>query len=200
MPFMIGELLFAQGRYAEAAAAYRRTVHLDASRALVFYQLAFAYKHLGERHRAVYAFEQAMRRAGGSGVVKRRAEWEVEKLTFSIVSEAGLADGNPGDEADTPAGQTREAFGAKDRKITWWARLGGHFVPYSSKVSVRWTDPAGRVVQDEHADRLRKPYISSTLEFDRDGARPAGSWTVEARLDDDVIDRRSVEVLERAVR
>ena len=95
MPFRVGELLAAQGRQAEAIEAYRRTVKLDPTRALVFFRLGLAYREIGERHRAVYAFEQASLRAGPGNVLQRRADWEVEKLTFTIVPESGVSEGDP---------------------------------------------------------------------------------------------------------
>jgi predicted Zn-dependent protease len=64
VPFRIGEILYQAKRYPGAVAAYRRTVRLDPSRARVFYKLGLAYKAAGERHRAVFALEQALRRAG----------------------------------------------------------------------------------------------------------------------------------------
>ena len=194
VPFRIGNLLYEAGRTEEAAAAYRRTVQLDSSAALVFYQLGLAYRDTGERHRSVYAFEQAMHRTGAEGRLRRQAEWEILKLTFTVVPEAGFADGSEVEGADTPVGFSREAFRVGDRAIAWWARLSPRFTGYSDRITVRWTDPAGSLVQEGPADPLGRPYIGSSLVFDAAGARPAGAWTVEARLEDDVIDRRTVQV------
>jgi predicted Zn-dependent protease len=194
VPFRIGEILYQAGRYPGAVAAYRRTVRLDPSRARVFYKLGLAHKAVGERHRAVFALEQALLRVGDSSPLQRSAEWEVEKLTFAVVPEAGIADGSTARGADTPAGFSREAFREGDPEMRWWARLGTHFVDHADKISVRWIDPTGRVVQEEPVERIRGPYIGSRLEFGASGAHPAGSWLVEARLEEDVIDSRSVEV------
>ncbi|MDH3212213.1 MAG: M48 family metalloprotease [Myxococcales bacterium] len=195
VPFQIGNLLYEAGRYEDAAAAYRRTLRLDSSAALVFFQLGLAYKATGERHRSVYAFEQAMQRAGDESDLRRRAEWEILKLTFTVVSEAGFADGSAAEKADTPVGFSREAFREGDPKLAWWARLGPRFAGYADRIRVRWTDPEGSVVQEEPAVLLRRSYIGSSLGFDTAGARPTGAWTVEARLEDDVIDRRTVQVM-----
>jgi predicted Zn-dependent protease len=194
VPFRIGELLYQAERYPEAVAAYRRTVRLDPSRARVFYKLGLAYKAAGERHRAVFALEQALLRVGDASALRRRAEWEVEKLTFGVVEEAGFADGSTERGTDTPAGFSRETFREGDAQMRWWARLAKHFAGYAGEVSVRWIDPTGQVVQEEPAERIRGPYIGSRLEFGESGARPAGSWVLEARLKEDVIERRSVEV------
>ena len=94
LPFRAGELLFEQERYPESVAAYQRTLRLDNTRAQVFYRLGLAHKETGTRHRAIYAFEQAVRRAGEKSVLRERANWEIEKLTFLVVAETGFADGS----------------------------------------------------------------------------------------------------------
>jgi tetratricopeptide (TPR) repeat protein len=193
----VGELLAEQGRYAEAATAYRRTVKLDPTRALVFFKLGLAYRQVGERHRAVYAFEQASLRAGPGNALQRRADWEVEKLTFAIVPESGLAEGDPLASDARPVPHPGASFAAGTPSIGWWARLGARFVPYSEKIRVRWKAPDGRVVQDEKAKRPRRPYVGSVLDFGAAGANPPGTWSVEASIDDDVIDSQRFEVQAR---
>ena len=188
VPFRVGELLASQGRHAEAVAAYRRTVQLDPTHALVFFKLGRSYREIGERHRAVYAFEQASLRAGPGNVLQRRADWEVEKLTFVIVPESGVSAGDALAADTRPAPGSNPSFPASTPRIRWWARLGTRFVPYGEKIRVRWLAPDGHVVQDEAADLPRKPFVASSLAVDAPGARQAGTWTVEARLDDDVID------------
>jgi hypothetical protein len=190
----VGELLAEQERHAEAAEAYRRTVKLDPTRALVFFKLGLAYRQLGERHRAVYAFEQASLRAGPGNALQRRADWEAEKLTFAIVPESGVVAGEPLASDQRPVPQPAATFAVGTPSIGWWARLGSRFVPYSDQIRVRWKAPDGRVVQDEKAERPRRPYVGSVLEFEDGGAAPAGTWTVEASIDGDVIDRQKFEV------
>jgi tetratricopeptide (TPR) repeat protein len=187
--FRVGELLAEQGRHAEAVVAYRRTLRLDPTRALVFFKLGLAYRELGERHRAVYAFEQASLRAGAGNVLQRRSDWEVEKLTFTIVPESGITTaGLPEPPAPASGGEPRIAAGTP--RVDWWARLGAHFAPYAGRIHVRWLAPGGRVVQDAEARRVRKPYLTASLELSELDEAPAGVWTVEAHLDDDVIDRQ----------
>jgi len=194
IPFRVGELLASQGRQAEAIEAYRRTVRLDPTRALVFFRLGMAYRTIGERHRAVYAFEQASLRAGAGNVLQRRADWEVEKLTFTVVPESGVSEGDALESDARPVPHPGATIAAGTPRIGWWARLGRHFVPYSDKIRVRWLAPDGRVVQDKKAKRPRRPYVGSTLDFPAPGAGPAGTWTVEARIDEDVIDSQRFEV------
>jgi len=194
VPFRVGELLATQGRHAEAIEAYRRTVRLDPTHALVFFKLGRSYREIGERHHAVYAFEQASLRAGAGNVLQRRADWEVEKLTFAIVPESGVSEGDALGADARPVPAANPSFSASTRRIGWWARLGNRFVPYGDQIRVRWLAPDGHVVQDEEAERPRKPYVAASLAFDAPGARPAGTWTVEARIDDDVIDSQRFTV------
>jgi len=92
--FTAGELLFAAGRYTEAAAAYHRTVLLDSTHARIFYKLGLAQARAGQRHNAVWAFEQAVLRTNPGTDLRRRVNLEIEKLTFKIVLAAGFPDGS----------------------------------------------------------------------------------------------------------
>ena len=160
----------------------------------MFYQLGLAYRALGERHRAVYAFEQAIMRAGERGGVRQRAEWEVLKLTFGVVIEAGFADGISSEDADTPAGFSRDSFRSGDALAAWWGKLSPRFVPYAEQIRVRWRDPSGQVVQDERARASGRVFLVSELDLKAQPRDTVGEWTVEALLDDDVVDRRRVRV------
>jgi predicted Zn-dependent protease len=195
IPFHAGELLFDAGRYEEAAVSYRHTLRLDASRGKVFFKLGLAYKEMGERHRAVYALEQAALRAGETSTLRRRANWEVLKLTFTIVPEAGFADGSRDERGDTPVGFAREEFREGDRRIAWWARIHPRFQSYIEALALRWTAPDGRVVQEEAVDEYSRPLVGSILALD-DGAT-AGEWTAELLLGDELIDRRTATVRAR---
>ena len=194
VPFRVGELLAEQGRHAEAAEAYRRTVRLDPTRALVFFKLGLAYRQIGERHRAVYAFEQASLRAGPGNVLQRRADWEVEKLTFAIVSESGVAAGDPLDSDQRPVPQP----GAELRR-----RHASHRLVGAARQPLRplqRPDPralagAGRprgAGREGRAPAQTLRRIRARVR--RRGRSPAGTWTVEASIDDDVIDSQRFEI------
>ncbi len=174
VPFAAAELLFTAGRYPEAIDAYRRTVIRDPTRARTFYKLGLAHKRSGQRHHAVWAFEQAVLRAQPGTDFRQRVDWEIEKLTFQIVLEAGFTVG--------------------DTRMLWWARLGETFVPHASRVTVVWRNPEGVIVQEETVEPAQKSVITSVLEFGTSGAT-AGEWTVEALLDDEAIDTRKTRVL-----
>jgi len=152
IPYLTGELLFEAGRFEEAAARYRRTTQLDASRAKVFYQMGLAYKEIGDRPRAVNALEQAAVRAGETSTLRQRADWEVFKLTFSILLEVGFGDGEEGGE--TPVGAARDGFAEGASQLAWWARVSPRFRHWTDDFSLRWTAPDGRVVQDDEVEKL----------------------------------------------
>jgi tetratricopeptide (TPR) repeat protein len=193
IPYLKGELLFEAGRFAEAAASYRRTAQLDASRAKVFYQMGLAYKEIGDRPRAVYALEQAAVRAGETSTLRRRADWEVFKLTFTILLEVGFADGEK--DGETPAGAARDSFAEGASRLAWWARLNPRFRHWSEHFSLRWTAPDGRVMQDEEIDELADDALRSRLDLEPGAA--AGTWTAELHLRGESVDRRNVEVRPR---
>ncbi len=192
--FRIGELLSETGRHREAVQAFRRTLRLDPTHALVFFKMGQSHKQVGDRHRAVFAFEQAQIRSGETSAMQRRAEWEIEKLTFTILLETGLADGIAGAGSDTPLGDTREDFQQGVDRIAWWGRLGNRFSSYADQITVRWTDPEGQVVQEMAVKRYAKPYVGSVLELAAPATAATGEWTVEARIDDDLLDRRSFQL------
>jgi predicted Zn-dependent protease len=193
--FRIGELLYAAGRYEEAAASYRRTVALDGSRARVFFELGRAYRDLGERHRAVFAFEQASMRAGDGSNLQRQADWEVFKISYTVVQQAGFADGGGRSRGDFPMGSQRDSFQAGDRAMAWWARIHPRFDSYTDDFVLRWSNPAGTVVQEQQVEDLPGDLIRSVIEL-AEGATP-GVWTAELFLSDELVDRRSVTVRSR---
>lgn len=193
LPFRVGELLYQSGRYREAIESYLRTLDIDPSRAQVFYRLGLAFKAIGERHRAVYAMEQAIGRAKDGSDFKRRVEWEVFKLTFDSIAEAGFADGSEAEGSDSPLGSSQTEFTTDARRIAWWAKLGSRFESYSHLLVVRWLDPAGDVAQEEAAQELGGAVIGSVIDFE-EGGIDVGQWSVELLLENEVIERRSIAV------
>ena len=193
-PFRRAEILTRQGRHLEAIAAYRRTAELDPTRASVFYRLGLAHKAAGQREHAVYALEQAVLRSSPDSSLRKRADWEVGKLSFGVVAESGFADGERGRDADTPAGTPRTQFDGADARIGWWARLTPHFLPYADEIVVRWRDPSGRVVQEQTARSTGRVYVSSVLDRRKVGLGSSGEWTVEVLLRDDPVGQSRVRV------
>jgi predicted Zn-dependent protease len=213
IPFLIGELLYASGRYAEAAASYLRATQLDASRALVFFKLGEAFEAAGQSHRAVYAFEQAVLRTAEESDLRKRSEWEIYKLTFVPIEACGFAEGSLSDAIDaasdaldaasddsTPgfdestAGfdePTAAEFSTGISRIAWWARLGPRFRQYADEFDVRWIEPSGKIALEKSAKKRSADTIGSVLEFGRKKPAVAGRWTLELVLEDNAVDRQT---------
>lgn len=187
-PFQIARLLAAQGRHREAIEAYRRTVRLDPSRALIFYQLGLSYEAVGDRHLAVYAFEQASRRAGENSALHQRAEWQIETLIFPVLRQASLAAAGaaPG-KADAVV-----VFPTGTPVVAWQAQLSTRYDDYLDKLSVRLLDPAGNPVSSIPLARGSRPWVGAQLPLPP--YSPEGQWTAEARYEDDVVDRQSFQL------
>jgi len=184
-PFQIGRLLAAQGRHREAIAAYRRTVRLDPSRALVFYQLGISYEAVGDRHLAVHAFEQASSRAGEASALHQRAEWQIETQIFPVLRRAGLAAAG----AEPGGGDPAVVFPTGTRRVAWQAQLSTRYDAYLERIAVRLLDPAGNPVASIPISRGSRPWVGAELPLPPES--PEGRWTAEARYQDDVLDRQS---------
>lgn len=185
LPFRRGELLEEAGRLEDAIAAYRRAVELDPTTGLVLYKLGRAYADAGDRHRAAYYLEQSLLRLGETSAVRKRAEREIERVTFPVAVEAGLAE----DFGASPLG-ARDEFTATG-EVVWWARIASRHLEQRERIRVRWIDPAGRIASEQDVAVLRRPFVASR--FALAGAAP-GRWTVEARIEGVFLDRRSFAV------
>jgi len=196
IPFREGELLEMAGRRDQAIAAYRRTLRLDPTRAQVLYKMGLACKANGERHRAVFYLEQAERRFGEKSELQKKAAWEVEKLTFRVVTDAGLSDGSDARTADPAAGFSRGAFQTSDNEAVWWAKVHARY--YKSdllkKMTVRWIDPSGTVHAETPVEPLGRPDVVARLPIRTDGGIQPGVWTAEARFEGDVVDQRTFSI------
>jgi len=185
--YRLGEQLSEAGRTEEAVAAWRRTLALDPHQAQVHYRLGIAYRDLGDRRRAVFHLEQAARRFARGSDLSERAWFEVEKITFPPMPEAGLARADRlglGTDAPGP-----ERFSRAGPAAVWWGRLHPRYRNLRDRLQVRWIDPDGRV-RREAAPERRDGLLSDRLPLADAATRPEGSWTVEALLEDDVVDRR----------
>lgn len=186
-----GDILAAAGRDPEALVAYRHTVDLDSSNPLALYRAARAAVRVERPGLAIFYLDQARLRSRAETDLRRRIDWEIEKLTFPVVEESGLADGSH--RGETVAGDPREHFRrGDDDEAVWWGRVGERFGDSRKDLRVRWTDPTGRVVQDESVETRRKPFVSSQLKIDGDA--PAGTWTVEALLGNEPVVRDRFEL------
>jgi predicted Zn-dependent protease len=189
--FRRGELLAELERTRDAIAAWRRALLLDPGVALNYFRIGLAYKSLGDRVNATFYLEQALRRFEPGGALQRRAAREIDRLTFPVITSAGVADGSTSAGADTVAGHSRDEFRSGEPRAVWWARVGARYQGRRGAIVVRWTDPGGAVVQAEAVERRRRPYVTSTLSLAGERAQRHGIWRVDALLDGDLLDRRT---------
>lgn len=193
--FQIGELLEESGRPRQAIDAYRQALFLDPGVALAYYRVGLLYRQLDEPADAAFYLEQAERRFERGGALQKRTRQMIERLTFPVIAQAGLADGSQEGAGDTPAGRAREAFGAEDARVVWWGIVADHWGGAGERLSVRFLDPQGRVVQEEKAQRIRRTRAhGSVLELDPSRSARSGTWRVEVRFGDEVVDRREFEL------
>jgi tetratricopeptide (TPR) repeat protein len=186
----MGEIEAQAGRPEEAAEAFRRTIELDPTRALVFYRLGEVTREQGDKQLAVYAFEQAARRAGAAGTLRARSDWRVITLTFPLVTESGLTGATRSGKDELGVLVERYPEGA--RKLTWWGRLGPRYVKHAKDMRARWLAP-GESTGEEKKVSVDGSMITSTFEVPAPGAK-AGSWTLEIRFEGDTLLKRSVPV------
>ena len=193
--FRIGELEARAQRHAAAALAFERTLEIDPTRALVFFNLGESTKALGDRQRAVYAFEQAARRAGAAGSLRARANWEVIKLTFPVVVESGLSARLDAETGALGLPVDRYAVGA--RSLSWWGRLGPRYLEHAEELTAHWIPPGEREGESTPVRVLDQGLVATALELPEPGAS-AGSWALELRLQGDVMLHLDIPVGEPA--
>jgi predicted Zn-dependent protease len=228
VPYRIGELLYEDGRYEEAAQSFLRAIQLDSSHALVFFKLGLAFKEAGQAHRAVFAFEQAVRRTAEGSELRKRSEWEIYKFTFVPIAASGFVDASDADAVDaaeaaantnseSDAKRDADAESAPDAgpipgaapeadavfsppvsAIAWWARLGSKFREHATQFVARWISPSGEIVRARRVKKHSADLIVSVLALDDAQATTEGRWTLELVLNDDVIARQSVVIRARA--
>jgi predicted Zn-dependent protease len=195
IPFLRAEIHSRNDRLDEAIAAYRKTLRLDPTRALVHYQLGLAYKRDGDRQRATFYFEQARNRFGATSARRKQAQWEIEKLTFPVLVAGGLGGAADDEDVEMLSGQFRDEFRNDEVRAVWWARLGPRFARSASDIQIRWRGPAGAVRQEGPPEFEGDGVVRASLEIRGVAGAHPGRWQVEALLEDAVIDRREFTIL-----
>lgn len=191
VPYALGDLLAANGRVLDAAAAYRRTIALDPTRAQVFFRLGLAQRALGNRHSAVQAFEQAARRSGPNSALTQRADWHVETLIFPVLDEVGFADGS-GDDLNAALAARLATAPADATQLLWFGKISDRYAGYDEHLRIRWRNPAGAEIAEAPVKRSEDDWVSSQTALPADAA--AGKWTAELSYQGDVFERYSLLV------
>lgn len=190
IPFRRAELAEQAGRSDDASAAYRRTLRLDPTRAQVLYRLGLLAKADGRRVEAVSAFEAAAARFAEGSALQRKANIEVERLTFPPVVEAGLSA-----DSDVREARPDARFGATDERVVWWAKVGPRYLAQTEKIAVRWRDPSGAVFDESEVKEVGKPFLAGELGLGAAARARPGRWTAEALIESEVLDRRTFELV-----
>ena len=107
--------------------------------------------------------------------------------------QSGFADGDRGSDADTPAGHSVSELPTGSRKLAWWGRVSPHLAAHAGRLRVRWIPPTGDPLPDQEVKRAGRGYVISIR--DEETSLAPGQWTLECRLDEDVVDRRTQPVL-----
>lgn len=193
IPLRRGELLEQLGRPAQAARAYERAVELDPTPGLSYLQAGRAFKAAGDDVRATYYVEQGLRRVSPGGSLQRRANFELLKLVFPVISKSGIVVGSrlrdPGGLEDF----SQDSFSLSDESLGWWGQVSPRWIESLDRISVRFIDPDGNTVQESRVERLRRTRVAAVLELD-DHTAP-GRWRVETLLESDVVHRASFQLL-----
>lgn len=159
-----------------------RAFQLDPGVPLVQYRLGLAHKQLGNRSQAVFYLEQAASNFRPHSAGRKRAELEVDQLSFPLLEQSGIS--------DRFAGPVRERFTAGESAV-WWGEVGRRYVTQTPRFRVRWRDPKGEVAREEVLALGTFRHVSSHL--DTGGLEP-GHWTVEVDVGDSRVDTRDFQL------
>lgn len=171
----------------DAAAAVEhltRAVELDPTVPLVQYRLGLANRRLGNREKAIFYLELAAETFAPNSSGRRRADLQIDLITFELLEESGLS--------DRRSGTTREQF-ARGESVVWWGEVAPRFVPHLPRFQVRWIGPVGELAHEETIPMgsLRRV----TAAFDTQDA-PTGDWLVEIEVGGSQVDTRSFRIAE----
>ncbi|MFQ5698861.1 MAG: M48 family metalloprotease [Myxococcota bacterium] len=168
--------------WSAAEVALTRAFELDPGVPLVQYRLGLAHKQLGNRSQAVFYLEQAASNFRPNSAGRRRAELEVDQLSFPLLEQSGIS--------DRRAGPVRERF-TLGESVVWWGEVGQRYVTQAPRFRIRWRSPTGRVAREEVLALGTFRHVTARLETR--GLEP-GHWTVEVDVGDSRIDSRDFQL------
>lgn len=183
VPLARADLAEEEGDLSEAELHLRRAFELDPAVPLVQYRIGVIHKRLGNRSRAVFYLEQAAASfsAGSSG--QRRAEFEIQSLSFPLLQGSGLRSERREDANRFSSGE----------RVTWWGEISRRFGDEPPRLEVTWLDPGDVVVFEEQIEMQSLRRVWST--FDTSQAL-AGQWTIRVRAGEMVVDERKFQIYE----
>lgn len=176
------ELAIEAGDLARARAQLERALALDPNVALVQYQLGSVYARLGDKSRAAFYLEQAVANFRPNTGARRRAEFELARLEFPILSASGLA----------AAGRKAASRSfTRGESVVWWGDVSPRFYPMNPLFLVRWRGPSGESVFQQTVRMSPGGRVASEL---RTSESAAGAWRVEISVEDAVIETLEFEL------
>jgi predicted Zn-dependent protease len=182
VPLGLADLAEHQGDLDEAVVHLRRAYEIDPTVPLVQYRLGVMHKRLGHRTRAVFYLEQAASSFSPGSKGRKRAEFEIESLSFPLLEASGLT---------TQRGKPSQQF-TRGEPVVWWGRISSRFAQEHPELAVEWMSPSGRIAHAETAlpDGSR---VTSRLET---GSVTPGRWSVRVSAGDTRIEERSFRISE----
>jgi predicted Zn-dependent protease len=184
IPIARADIAEARGDAAAAVKHLTRAVELDPTVPLVQYRLGLAQRRLGNREKAIFYLELAAETFAANSSGRKRADLQIDLITFELLEESGLS--------DRRSGTTREEF-ARGESVVWWGEVAPRFVPHLPRFQVRWLDPVGELA---HAETIPLGSLRRvTAAFETRDVAP-GEWRVEVEVSGSQIETRSFRITE----
>ncbi len=182
VPLARAELLEESGDLIGAADQLGRAFKLDPNVPLVQYELGRIHKRLGHKSRAVFYLEQAVGNATPGSTLAKRAEFEIDALSWPVLESSGIASEQGGAE------RTRFARG---EPIVWWGRVSRRFSLSPLAYEIRWVDPSGVITARQTLEPSGLRWLAAS--FDSGGAEP-GAWKAVVYAGDGPLETRAFEI------
>jgi predicted Zn-dependent protease len=182
VPLARAELAEERGDLESAAAELTRAFRLDPNVPLVQYELGRVHKRLGHKSRAVFYLEQAAANFTPGTSAQRRAEFEIEALSWPVLENSGIS--------SEEGGADRRSFAAGE-PVVWWGRVSPRFAVQPLEYQARWVDPNGNVASRETLQPGVRRFLSARLDTTR--ALP-GRWQVRVFAGDGPVEERGFEI------
>ena len=173
-----------RGDLAAAKTHLERAFEIDPSVPLVQYRLGLIHKQLGTRTRALFYLEQAATNFSAQSSGRRKAELELEHISFPVLDASGIGRHSEDDG--------RFVF-ARGEEVTWWGKLNSRFQSYNPTLRVRWADPSGQIALEESVHMNPFGNVSSSLRT-KDAA--LGQWKLEIKLGDSVVREYTFQLMD----
>ena len=151
----------------QARVHLQRAFEIDPDVPLVQYRLGVVNRRLGNRSAAVFHLEGAASGFRPGTAARKRAEFEIQRLTFDVLDESGLRG-----ERD---GRIRHQF-TRGETVVWWGEVSKRFMRDNPEFEVHWIRPDGQIERRTVIRMGGMGRVSSR--FDSAQAQ-IGKWAVE---------------------